>query len=93
MCEHLDLGGGNFGIICGTRSRPKFCACGRQAIALCDWKVPSRESGTCDAPICAQHAMSVARGKDLCPAHQQAWEEWKKRHPAPQGNLFTEQSR
>jgi hypothetical protein len=88
MCERLDLGDGNFAIICGTRSQPKFCACGREATALCDWKVPSRKSGTCDEPICVAHAQRVAPGKDLCPVHQQAWAEWKLRHPPAQKSLF-----
>ena len=59
----------------------KFCACGRAAQFLCDWKVPSRKSGTCDAPICTYHAKQVAPGKHLCPLHQKHYDDWKKRNP------------
>ena len=76
-CEHL-----NGAIICGARTKPKYCvSCGRPANLLCDWKVKAKRSGTCDAPICDKHALRVAPDKDLCPEHQKAWEEWKRRHP------------
>jgi len=78
----------NVAIICGRRHAPKYCACGREAVALCDWKVRTRESGTCDRPMCAQHSKQVAPGKHLCPEHQAAWDVWQKRHPPAQGSLF-----
>ena len=71
---------------------PGFCACGRTAVALCDWKLTSTKSGLCDRPICAQHAKQVAPGKHLCPEHQLEYDLWKKRHPSPQGELFAEAS-
>lgn len=80
----------DFAIICGTRHKTRYCACGRECKFLCDWKVRARKSGTCDAPICEAHAKQVAPGKHLCPLHQGKYDEWKKRHPAPQGNLFQE---
>lgn len=92
MCEYLDLGNGNFAIVCGTRKRTKFCKCGRAADLLCDWKMP--EGKTCDAPICRQHALEVAPDKHLCVFHQHAFEVWKKKHPGfdvrqgEQGKLF-----
>lgn len=94
MCERIEIPGGGFAFICGGRGRHKFCECGRSAVALCDWKVPDRKSGTCDAPICEKHRVTVAPGKDLCVFHQHAFEIWKKKHPdfdlrrGEQGNLF-----
>jgi hypothetical protein len=77
-------------MITALRTFKKFCPCGRQAVALCDWKVAVTKSGTCDAPICAQHTKQVAPGKHLCPEHQLQYDTWKRRHPAPQGELFSE---
>jgi hypothetical protein len=99
VCERIQLPGGGVAIICGLRgSKPKFCACGRPAKFECDWKVSKdvRKSGTCDAPICAQHAKEVAPGKHLCPLHQKHYDGWKARHPekvipgAEQRGLFEE---
>jgi hypothetical protein len=81
MCLHMKFPDGSSAIICGTRERRKFCACGRAADALCDWKMPEKKSGTCDKPICKQHALQVAPDCDLCPEHQRAFEAWKRRHP------------
>jgi hypothetical protein len=33
---------------------------------LCDWPV---EGGTCDAPLCAEHAGQIAPETNLCPVH------------------------
>jgi hypothetical protein len=82
MCLKMGVGNGKFAIICGVRGlKPKFCACGRESHLLCDWKVKDKKSGTCDAPICDQHALQVGTDKHLCPLHQKAWEAWQKRHP------------
>jgi len=81
-CEHLDLGNGNFAIICGRRKR-KYCSCGRPAPFLCDWKIKEKKSGTCDLPICEKHALEVGQDKHLCPLHQKSYEAWKKRHEGP----------
>lgn len=75
-CERVTLPGGGTAIVCGTRKR-KRCDCGRPATLACDWKVPSRKSGTCDAPICAGCTTSPAPEKDLCPAHAAEFEHWK----------------
>ncbi len=80
MCLKMQFADGTVGIICGTRQRRKFCACGRAADLLCDWKVREKKSGTCDAPICPQHAKQVGPDKHLCPLHQKAYEDWKRRH-------------
>ena len=50
-------------IVC---TRGRRCPCGRPATLECDWKVPTRKSGTCDAPICTGCTTSPAPGKDLC---------------------------
>ena len=76
-CEQVVLPGGGVAIVCGTRTR-KRCACGGRATLLCDWKVTSRKSGTCDAPICTRCMTSPAPEKDLCPAHAAKFAEWKK---------------
>jgi hypothetical protein len=77
-------------IICGRSAPVKFCFCGRPAEALCDWKVRDRKSGSCDAPLCSQHAKCVGGRKHLCPEHDRAYDEWKRRHPPAQGSLFAE---
>lgn len=82
MCEQIKLPDGNTVMICGGRSRRQFCACGREAVFLCDWKVSGRKSGTCDKPICGHHAQTVGAGKHLCQEHQKTYEAWQQRHPA-----------
>lgn len=78
-CESVKLPDGGTAIVCGPRRPSKRCACGRPATLLCDWKVPGKRSGTCDAPICDRCATSPAPDKDLCPAHASEWEAWKAR--------------
>ncbi|HEY1750291.1 MAG TPA: hypothetical protein VGG29_03455 [Caulobacteraceae bacterium] len=64
-------------IVCTERRpRPRCRFCGAPAPLLCDWKVPERRSGVCDAPICGGCATSPAEGKDLCPDHAVAWRAW-----------------
>lgn len=74
VCERFTLPGGGTAIVCSSRQR---CACGARANLLCDWKVPARKSGTCDAPICARCSTSPAPEKDLCPKYAAALKEWK----------------
>jgi hypothetical protein len=69
-CEHFAHPGG-VGIVCGVRRRK--CPCGRRATLECDWKVPSRKSGTCDAPICDRCTTVPAPEKDLCVKHAAEW--------------------
>lgn len=73
-CETITSPGGGRAIVCFSRRR---CACGASARLLCDWKVPERRSGTCDAPICARCATSPEPGKDLCARHAAAFREWR----------------
>lgn len=75
-CERVTLPGGQAAIVCGTRRRQR-CTCGRPATQLCDWRVPSKRSRTCDKPICRTCAVSPAPEKDLCPAHARDFEAWK----------------
>lgn len=77
-CQRVSLPTGGAAIVCGTRRREK-CKCGRPATLLCDWKVPTKSSGTCDAPICASCSTSPAPDKDLCRAHAAEFAEWKAR--------------
>lgn len=79
-CESVTLPGGTRAIVCGPRRKQKRCECGAVATLECDWKVPERKSGTCDAPICSSCTFSPAPGKDLCTAHQQEFEHWKAAH-------------
>ena len=74
-CQHVRVPGGGVGIICGVRVRR--CKCGNRATRECDWKVPKKKSGTCDAPLCANCTTSPAPEKDLCPKHVAAYNEWK----------------
>jgi hypothetical protein len=55
--------------------------------------MPAKDSGTCDAPICGQHAKQVARGKHLCQRHQVPYELWLKNHPPAQASLFNEEAK
>lgn len=71
-CKGVTMPNGGSAIICGL-PRPKRCACGRPAGLLCDWKVPAKRSGTCDAPICDRCTSSPAPDKDLCPKHAAEW--------------------
>ncbi|WP_174297242.1 hypothetical protein [Sphingomonas bacterium] len=77
-CDVISLPGGERAIVCGSRRRQR-CACGNWASLLCDWKVPAKKSGTCDAPICTRCATSPAVSKDLCRAHATAFAEWQER--------------
>ena len=76
-CEHVRLRDGTAAIVC-TGTSTRRCSCGRTADLLCDWKVPTRSSGTCDKPICRRCAARPARGKDICPAHIPALREWQR---------------
>lgn len=80
-CTHVPLEGGGHAIVC---TKLKRCKCGRRATLLCDWKMPNKKSGTCDAPICDQCTTRPARNKDLCTKHALAYNEWRRtREPNP----------
>lgn len=72
ICARVNIGG-VAAIVCTSRPRRRKCACGQPAPLECDWKVPTKKSGTCDAPICAGCTHSPAPGKDLCQKHAAEW--------------------
>lgn len=76
ICRTINLPGGGRAIVCGPRVPQRYCACGKPAPLLCDWKVKGKRSGTCDRPICAYHAREVETDKHLCPEHQVKHDEW-----------------
>jgi hypothetical protein len=41
--------------------------CMAMSAFLCDWPV---DGGTCDAPLCADHAHQVAADRHYCPRHR-----------------------
>lgn len=74
VCETVQLENGARAIVCSPGRRKARCGeCGKVANLLCDWKVKTRRSGTCDAPICDDCTHSPAPGKDLCPTHRDEW--------------------
>lgn len=79
-CHHLELPDGSRAIVCMPRG--KRCGCGRPANLACDWKVPTRRSGTCDKPICTRCTTSPAPGKDICQAHAPDLRQWEQRQRA-----------
>lgn len=76
ICDRVDLPNGATAIVC-SQGRRKRCKCGRAATLLCDWKVPTKRSGTCDAPLCSNCTTSPAPDKDLCETHAAAFEKWR----------------
>lgn len=72
-CVRTSLAGGGFAIVCFSHGARPRCACGARAPFECDWKI---EVGTCDVAICATCSTQPAAGKDLCPAHAEAWDAW-----------------
>jgi len=70
-CELVQLPSGGEAIICGQRSKPKKCACGKPATRLCDGPRMKRNrlGDTCDRPLCDEHAVRVDADHDLCPKH------------------------
>lgn len=75
-CDVVPMPGGGNAIICYSPGRQR-CACGKPATRLCDWKVPTKKSGTCDKPLCPSCTTSPTRGKDLCAAHVTAYADWQ----------------
>lgn len=72
-CTSHPLSGGQRAIVCTPNRR---CKCGRRATLLCDWKVPTKKSGTCDRPLCDRCTTKPTADKDLCAEHAVAFREW-----------------
>lgn len=60
---------------------------------LCDW--PTADGGTCDAPLCPEHAHPIGPDRHLCPLHERQRQENDALAPAesepalsPQGRLL-----
>jgi hypothetical protein len=88
MCEHIKTPDGGVMIVCGLPTK-RCVHCGHVGSFLCDWKVTGRlRRRTCDRAICAEHALEVAPGKHLCPEHQRAYEDWKRRHGEDAANIL-----
>lgn len=75
-CERVQFENGATGFVCGSDRRPKCVKCRKPARLLCDWKVRTTRSGTCDKPVCESCSVKPAPGKDLCPDHAVAYEKW-----------------
>lgn len=60
-------------VACRHHTVQVSCERGKPADLLCDWKVKTKRSGTCDAPICARCPHVPAKDKDLCPDHAAEW--------------------
>jgi hypothetical protein len=69
MCETIDLGQGNFAIICGVRKPAKcqFCKA-RPHTRLCDFFLQA-EGKTCDARMCDKCTTRGGQDLDHCPNH------------------------
>lgn len=72
ICQHVTLPDGTAAIACFSGRRQR-CACGKVATKLCDWKVPTKKTGTCDKPLCPACTHVPAPDKDLCPTHAAEW--------------------
>lgn len=84
-CYRVRLPEGGFALVRITGKRVNCCVkCGCIATRECDWKVKGKRSGTCDAHLCDVCTVEPEQGKDLCPEHAKAWEQWKLRHAAAQ---------
>lgn len=70
-CERLPLPGDGAAMICSRGSAPRFCACGRRAVLLCDAIIEGTER-TCSRGICTGCAVSPKPGTDYCPMHPPA---------------------
>ena len=50
----------------GSRIVGSVMRCCAISSILCDWPV---DGGTCDAPLCDQHAHAIGPDRHLCPIH------------------------
>lgn len=50
-----------------TAERVGTMRCCGISLVLCDW--PMASGGTCDMPLCSEHAEHIGPNEDLCPEH------------------------
>ncbi len=66
-CHTMNLPGGGSAIVCTPRGKQRRCRwCMRWHTKLCD---APKGKGTCDAPMCDDHATPDGPDRDLCPTH------------------------
>jgi hypothetical protein len=73
MCDKVDMGNGDFAIICGGRHKrqPPCITCGHPSSKLCDFPVVvNGKPRTCDKPICSRCAVSKGPDVDWCQPHE-----------------------
>lgn len=63
-CNVVTMPNGGRAFVCGPAKR---CKCGRRATLLCDWKVPAKSSGTCDARLCLAVHIQASHGQGPLP--------------------------
>jgi len=73
-CQRIRMPDGSVAIVCGSFKRDtKVCPdCGCVADYLCDFEVQVAGTlfgGTCDAPMCRQHATKIGTDLHHCPKH------------------------
>jgi hypothetical protein len=71
-CSSIRVPGFGDVVICNRSQRWPTCSvpgCDRRAPRLCDFPIPRRRSGTCDAKLCEAHAAAQGEDRDFCPAH------------------------
>jgi hypothetical protein len=70
-CDRVDIGEGQFAIVCrrGRRAKP-CCSCGRASSLLCDFPLTYEKNKTCDRPLCVRCTWRPEAGVDYCPAHR-----------------------
>lgn len=72
-CRHYTIDGRHV-IICsrgrGRRAPPAPCSvCRAPSTKLCDYPTLENASGTCDRPLCDEHAVHVGPDRDYCVIH------------------------
>lgn len=71
-CDRLDTGNGVHATICNRGKKRPYCSvpgCDRPAGRQCDFPIPKKKSGTCDANLCQTHAATQGEELDYCPPH------------------------
>lgn len=70
-CDHTDMPGGGFAIICSRGKRERCQFCGASASKQCDFPVERKgKQTTCDAWMCNRCATPQGPNLDYCPPHE-----------------------